>query len=323
MRPLHIIFRCNASNEIGYGHLFRCTALAKRIQYLQPQSLISFVVNQEASWQNPHILSCFDVHICNATPCAEDITHLNPDAVVLDGYSFSTELEEILANQCELLRIDDGQLCQRHSYAHIILNSGPGFHASDYSQSHKELWIGPAYHPLKMELQNPATYTQPKDDKTILIMGGSDPLALTEPLIRRLWCDFSLRVICGPGVAASEQQKITALCQQHKIEYHNDPKNLPALMAGSKQAITAAGSTVYELAALGIPMAAVKIADNQAPLVDWLRQQNIPVFNPSELQSSYIKSARFTFRRVELRPASKINAALTQWLQRLLLRSSR
>ena len=80
-------------------------------------------------------------------------------------------------------------------------------------------------------------------------------------------------------------------------------------LAGCGRLITAGGSTVWEAAAVGIPVAVVKTTANQAHLVEWVRRQNVPTVDSLAAENSGTLSARLRHALADARPLPPIRSA--------------
>jgi RimJ/RimL family protein N-acetyltransferase len=103
----------------------------------------------------------------------------------------------------------------------------------------------------------------------VITMGGSDPPNATGRILEIL-ADFADRrlqvtVILGPANThrASLEPVLKTLRLTHDVELLVDPPDLVAVLARADLAISAASTTCWELASLGVPLAIVVLADNQ------------------------------------------------------------
>lgn len=56
---------------------------------------------------------------------------------------------------------------------------------------------------------------------------------------------------------------------------HCDVKDMAGLMTACQLAVTAGGTTIYELSVLGVPFVCFSYAENQEGLTEWLGKQEI------------------------------------------------
>jgi UDP-2,4-diacetamido-2,4,6-trideoxy-beta-L-altropyranose hydrolase len=103
-------------------------------------------------------------------------------------------------------------------------------------------------------------------------MGGSDPRNVTLQVVRALArigrSDLLVRVVAGG--ANPHLPQLRSECLAHGAELVEDPPDMPELMASADLAISAAGSTCWELCFLGVPIIAISVASNQTSIAKGL-----------------------------------------------------
>jgi len=141
--------------------------------------------------------------------------------------------------------------------------------------------LGPEYAKLRGEFRHYKKCSQPiptNEQRILITFGGSDPTNLTLPVVESLLDKFPEQVILDVvvGGATVDNNELNQLALKHtgRINIHNNTSEMATLMGKAKMAISAAGSTRWELAYLAIPTIAVVVADNQAdnlkaPLRNW------------------------------------------------------
>ena len=112
----------------------------------------------------------------------------------------------------------------------------------------------------------------------LLTLGGADRENVTARFLAVLWpCvppDCQIHVLIGPANPHETEMREIA-SKVKRMVLHVAASNVPQIMAGCDLAITAAGSTVYELGYLGVPMLLVVTADNQRPIATALDQLGV------------------------------------------------
>ena len=63
--------------------------------------------------------------------------------------------------------------------------------------------------------------------------------------------------------------------EQNNVVLHCDVKDMAGLMTACQLAVTAGGTTIYELSVLGVPFVCFSYAENQEGLTEWLGKQEI------------------------------------------------
>jgi UDP-2,4-diacetamido-2,4,6-trideoxy-beta-L-altropyranose hydrolase len=204
---------------------------------------------------------------------------ISPQWLALDGYAFGSTFQlELRDAKWRLLFIDDDG---RHAnyYADVLLNQNAGAAAVLYGrrQHNARLLLGCQYVMLRREFlrMTRKLATSESVSRILLTLGGADSENLTERFLDVLSpCtppDFQIHVLIGPANShIAAMQEIAAKMKQ--VVLHVAPDNVPQIMADCDLAITAAGSSVYELGYLGVPILLVVTAENQRPIAAALDQ---------------------------------------------------
>ncbi len=274
-----ILIRTDADAAMGTGHVMRCLGLAHAVRDrgLEVIFATAALPDSLAGRIRDAGFSVLDISGLPGSP--EDfratvtrITALNSKAVVLDGYQFSAEYRaDLSALGLPVIAFDDYAICPLHADA--VVNPSPAAADLPYDEiaADAELLIGPGYAVLQPGIIA-ARESLPRDrNRLLLTFGGSDPLALTVPvaaaLVRAL-PEAAVDVVIGGAVLGGEAvaKEIAALADT--ITVHRDLPSLAPVMRTAGLAVTAAGSTTWELACLSVPAVLVVVADNQIPNAD-------------------------------------------------------
>ncbi|MBI2400225.1 MAG: hypothetical protein HYV23_04095 [Deltaproteobacteria bacterium] len=91
--------------------------------------------------------------------------------------------------------------------------------------------------------------------KVLVTMGGSDPFNLTETVLKALWNVKGIEVttVIGPAFKLTETMEEFIKRSNERFTFVFNAKNMAQLMRASHIAFTAVGTTVYELAYMGVP----------------------------------------------------------------------
>jgi spore coat polysaccharide biosynthesis predicted glycosyltransferase SpsG len=193
--------------------------------------------------------------------------------VVIDGYRFGSLFQqEIADSETGVVCIDDNAHLE-HYFGHILLNqnihAAPGMYDGRIGSSMK-LLLGPDFCLLRQEFAS--TPAPPRDHdrvkRLVVTFGGSDPAGLTPRVLRILAplaeSDWEVRVVLGSGSACSaEVADLAATLMKGRIQLLVQPGSMRDVFAWADIAISAAGSTLYELMYMGVPTIAVVVAENQ------------------------------------------------------------
>ncbi len=277
-----LLLRADADSATGTGHVMRCLALGQAWQdgggraVLAAHRLPPFLKQR---LQNEG----FDVAdvVSDAATAAdsEEIVRLaeqwDAAAVVIDGYHFTADyVNRIRSAGCRAAVIDDfGGFVS----ADVIINPNLYARAADYPavDASAVLLPGSRFALLRREFRicrQQGVSPRSQVRRILVSCGGSDPGNVTEELVRLLGtvctADQEIAVILGGAHrdAAAIRRRAAALpCSVHVRQNVDD---MAELMLQADLAVAAAGSTVWELACLGVPIAAVVTADNQQKVAD-------------------------------------------------------
>ncbi|MDD5470080.1 MAG: UDP-2,4-diacetamido-2,4,6-trideoxy-beta-L-altropyranose hydrolase [Candidatus Peribacteraceae bacterium] len=281
-----IVFRTDASAEIGTGHAMRCLALAQAAHDAGHRTFFLMIPGAEQLKIRLRAEGC-DVRELSAkrgSPedaretaalCKEYSAH-----AVVDGYAFNDAYQQILREEnIFVLLIDDYGQAQTYA-ANIILNQNsyaPNLrHLYKKRPDGSKLLLGSEYILLRREFCSlkPAPNI-PATVKNILVtFGGSDVQNMTVRAVASLRSSVnSARITVVVGSANTHAATIEAAGKGMTVV--RDTKNMPELMANSDLALAAAGTTSYELAYMGVPMLLCALAENQRPVAKNLEKQGI------------------------------------------------
>ncbi len=251
---MRILFVCEASPELGGGHVMRCLTLARALQAQGADC--AFLAGAGVA----RILSAF----------APDMTITGEEAadlVVLDSYRMGRELEDGWREKAGRLAVIDDLVRPHH--ADLVLDPSFGRHASDYEAP--VVLAGPAYALVRPEFAEARGAAMARRDgpvaRGLIALGLTDVGGITgrtvQALLPRL-NEVALDVVVGSG--AFSLPVLEALASEGRISLHVDSREMAQLMAQADLAIGAGGASVWERACLGLPAITLIVADNQRDL---------------------------------------------------------
>lgn len=128
-----------------------------------------------------------------------------------------------------------------------------------------ELYLGPNYVPLRKEFCHCKTKKiRPKAENLLLMSGGSDPYGILDKILEKLDKRLFQRVDVICGMYGADDNSLKEKYQPHEnIRLHKAVQNLDVYMKEADLAVSAGGTTLYELCAVGTPAISYSIADNQ------------------------------------------------------------
>ena len=88
---------------------------------------------------------------------------------------------------------------------------------------------------------------------------------------------LEVRVLLGPHNTHRAQLETMAAGLRHSVEFHTDNREIADEMAWADLAISAAGSTSWELAFMGLPSLLITLSENQHGCAEYLHRQGIAI----------------------------------------------
>lgn len=286
---LKIGFRVEGDAEIGIGHVVRCLSLAKTLTH-HGHSVVFFCASSLAT----RLVEESGFRVVNLKPPSlhfeenglKDEVHkfflsilsnLDLDILVVDMYEVDVEWFSSVRPYPKKLVYVDGLNKEKYP-VDIIINGNVHAERMGYvTNQGQQLLIGPKYNLLSPEFRMVGEKAIRASIKNILITtGGADRCHVSEHIVSLLACsivpnDAVVNVVVGP--AFQETSNLENLAKEYaKIVLHKGKSNLKDLMMDADVAISAGGSTMYELCACGTPTIAFVYADNQLMLVSELER---------------------------------------------------
>ena len=199
--------------------------------------------------------------------------------VVVDGYHFDSDYQQYLKNSgARVLLIDD---CGRAGQcsADIVLNQNIHANAGLYGmkQSYTRLLLGTSYVLLRKEFLKWRDWKRDIPDSAVNLLvtfGGGDLHNLTLKTLRALEKNATdnLQVVVVIGGSNTYHAQLLAAVDELplKIDVRNNITDMAEVMAWADVAVSAAGSTCWELAFMGLPSLLIVAAENQRAVAEGL-----------------------------------------------------
>lgn len=264
-----ILIRADANEFIGSGHVMRCksiaaslTAKGEEVAFItadhRGDSLIdefpSFCLNSD--WLNMN----------DELPQLEEIIRVKkPPLILIDSYKVTEKYFDSLHGLTHTAYIDD--LNAGLWNVSILINYNIFSQSYDYSRYDEKitrLLLGTSYAPLREEFRVSQPHViREKISDVLISAGGSDPAMITEKIIMNVCPEFpGVNFHFVIGALNPRIESIRKLSGRNTILHVNE-RNMSGLMRDCDAAVSAAGSTLYELCACGTPSVTYVLADNQ------------------------------------------------------------
>lgn len=292
-----VYFIVHGNENIGAGHIMRSISLARGFQkrgyevlfFSKYQQGIESIEKAGIKVQPmPHGMN-FDrssFFYGDSSELEEDIRYIveniqeEVELIVVDSYNVSKKFFNSLRKLTKcLIYIDD---LNAFSYPIDILVNGTAsaFNIGYEKKQTAVLLLGLKYNLLRSEFSDIGLRKVKKSVHDILITtGNSDPCHMTEKLLRDLTYDTTYKEIKYHVIVGSGFKKDiwfnSRVTNNKKIKLYDKPDTISKIMMQCDLAIAAGGSTLYELAACGVPTIVFAYADNQIPHIKALAEKGM------------------------------------------------
>lgn len=267
-------FRVDANEKIATGHMMRCIAIATECRRREIECLFILAENKETERLEErgfkyHILDT----IWNNMDTEKDkmkqlILDKELEWLVVDSYQATDSYLNFLNQLVRVFYIDDMGEESYHVSALLHYGQWPEdtLYKQKYINSKTELLVGMEYVPLREEFYSGVIKKVP-DNNILITTGGTDTYNVTGKVLESLlknkcFIDFQFYVIVG---SMNQNKEILAKIKEkdNRVILCENVKNMAAIMQKCKYAVSAGGTTLYELCACAIPTVCFSFADNQ------------------------------------------------------------
>lgn len=276
--------RADGNTHIGMGHVMRCLSIADAAYELDKENKAVFIVADMDCQKMIHDRG-YEVKVLNTDymDMESEIAILKTfikktDVILVDSYQVTNNYYLELRNISRVACLEDmgnsypvNLLVNYNIYGPNLKNRYSNSGVDDASSVGPDRYIlGLDYMPLRKEFSMKHGYEIKEDVASVMITtGGSDPYFATDDFLQAILGDMDLKsenivyhVVSGPfnAFADSLKEKYGSI---QNVVIHENVKDMKGLILESDVVITATGSTIYEVSALGVPMICFYFAENQ------------------------------------------------------------
>lgn len=243
-----VTFWTEGGSPIGMGHLSRCVNIARALKRLHIP--FNFLVNDEKSVKGRLEAEGFDFRTASiAEGSASAVTE---EVVVIDTKKDLKRLAGLLKEAGKkVVAIDNTTAPEADSVVvpSAFFRGGKGNRVAggsefliigeNFLRERKTLFIKEGLNPFKV----------------LVTMGGADPFNLTELVVNALerLAGIEVTVVTGPASAPSPYLRRFMETRNPAFRFLYDVADMAPLMSSCHIAFTAVGTTIYELAYMGVP----------------------------------------------------------------------
>lgn len=282
-----VYFRTDGNSHIATGHLVRCLSIADACFSLGMK--VCFLVSDQES---KALLQSFDpacrfpVRILE-TAVYDDPERELPEVTVvlsdsdarvthddillfLDSYFVTEHYLSAVRAVAKVAYLDDLQLFDYPVNLLINYDVIPESRSATYQAAYQNaarILLGASYTPLRAQFTNLQPYCRDRVSNILVTTGGSDPYHFCLKLIEAFRANSSMD-LCQLHVVVGrlneDKDKLYKLADELPfLQLHENVSDMASLMTSCDLAVSAAGTTLYELCAAGVPSIGFCLADNQ------------------------------------------------------------
>ncbi len=264
---IKIAIRADGGSKIGLGHIMRTLVLARE---LAKTNVVFYVCKKDNPLTAKYINGIekvrsegFQVIIVDEDNIIIELSKIEADCLITDSY----DVDEEYFNKTKKMFSKTGYIDDMNLYYYnvdFIINHNIYANKSKYKCNEDTLlFLGTEYIILREEFRDSKPNQIKKNIKNILVtMGGADPNNFTLKLLKYIKdLEYNINVVIGP--AFTDIDKIELEIKNRKNIKLSFNTNMIEMMKECDIAISATGSTLYELTTLGIPTLGVILVDNQ------------------------------------------------------------
>lgn len=295
MRSLY--FRTDGNSEIATGHLMRCLTIARACRATDKFSEITFLVSDADSavllksrfqadisgrefpivclhsdYRHPEQELSSLLSFLSEQPCSQQA---QKPVVFIDSYFVTPEYFKALTPHCRIAYLDD--LRSFSCPVDLLINYDTSEDCDFYQEARQKL-LGVEYTPLRAQFRNPSYHVRSKVTDILLSAGGTDPygvcIALAERLKATSLSHCRLHILTS-SANPRYQELVTLSDKDSRILLHENVSDMAGLMSSCDLAVSAGGTTLCELCAVGVPTVSFLMAENQRTAVQLFAKEGL------------------------------------------------
>lgn len=284
-----IIIRADGNDHIGAGHLMRCLTIADA---LNCRDRVCFWCADAASAELARrrgyeavVLGTDYRNMLSELPVLEELQadrdrgeRAAQQTLLVDSYYVNAAYLQALGAFGRVLLLEDvpgrswpvDGVINYNAFAEEEVYQAIYGQCSDVCQ-----YIGASYVPLRPQFAERQYQVREQVQELLLTTGGGDRENIAGKILEILEnTTYTIHVVSGPYNPHGAW--LARYAQEHpRVVVHRQVTEMAELMLQCDMAVTAGGTTIYELCALGVPFVCFSYAENQEALVEYAGKHEI------------------------------------------------
>lgn len=274
-----VMVLANGGKHVGWGHIMRCCSIARELE--GNGAKVYFAVRNDDSVSlvrsmgyNAFLVETPSFASETAVSLVADIALLaGANAILVDSYDVGSVFFQGLHQMpLRIGYIDDlyldaeGQLEKPKQFdVDLLINYGLSANVADYDIMYcgkqTRCLTGPRYVPVRQAFIHERSSVRKKVESILITTGSTNPNQALERMVlacRELPTNVEINVVIGKNSSLNLSSSVDS-----RLIKHAGVNDLSDLMRRADIALSSAGSTLYELACVGVPTIALPIVQNQ------------------------------------------------------------
>lgn len=282
MKDKKIIIRADGNAKIGAGHLMRCMTIADAIA---DKSIVGFVCADEDSaaltremGYETAVLHTDYKEMESEVPFWEKILGgAEPKVILVDSYYVTNGYLANLAKYGKVVLLDDMAKTPWNVQALINYNAFATDEMYEILNSPYEakVYTGGRYIPIRKQFCDRGYEVRKNAEHVLITTGGGDQDNIAGQILNQILsekCEYHVVT----GQFNPHYETLLGMAKQYpNIHIYHNVKNMAQLMEQCDLAVTAGGTTIYELSAIGVPFVCFSYAENQEKLTEYIGRESI------------------------------------------------
>lgn len=297
--------RADGNNQIGIGHVMRCLTIADALKEIG-EDVIFFTADHSCEEMITSrgfgcqvLETLFDDMEAELVALQSVMEEKKVDRLLIDSYYVTETYLKILRECVVTVYLDDMDsfpypvdLLVNYNVFAKALDYPYGVEYVENGQTGKVVreditlvLAGPKYAPVRKEFADCRGEVKDEVSEILITLGGSDAHNLSCKISKVLLKDTKahLNVVCGP-FNLHKQALYELASNEPRVTVYENVKDMWNLMKKSDLAVSAAGSTMCELAVAGVPTVTFSFVENQRRIAEAFGEKGAAVtighYNP-------------------------------------------
>ena len=257
-----IFFRVDTNDVVATGHIMRCLSIADAAaqEGLRPVFILADDNGQkrveDKGYEAVILNSKWDDMESEVDKLKEIIKDRGIESLIVDSYYATDEYFKALSEVTKVIYVDDlgvfkfpvaGIIC----YANYFDKFG---YVERFEKYNTSFYLGCSYVPLRKEFSNlPEKDIRDSIDTVLLMSGGGDQYHVLKQFAKVLRDHYD----------TDYDELVKTYEHDSRVHIHKSVNNMIEYMKKADVAVSAGGTTLYELSACGTPTLTYSFTDNQ------------------------------------------------------------